>query len=170
MSIEGAEPAGEAFEEVSVGALMASVQSSFSPTFPLQVHVAEENHAAVLTIPRHAVEQAIIALVKNAMEASPAGAPVSLSASQSDASSPRPSIRFNVKDCGSGMSLDSLRHAGEPFFTTKEPGQGMGLGIFLVRTLADRLGGRLSLESSPGVGTSAVLELPWVHAVERVRA
>lgn len=170
MSIEGAEPAGEAFEEVSVGALMASVQSSFSPTFPLQVHVAEENHAAVLTIPRHAVEQAIIALVKNAMEASPAGVPVFLSASHSDASSPRSSIRFDVKDCGSGMSLDSLRHAGEPFFTTKEPGQGMGLGIFLVRTLADRLGGRLSLESSPGVGTSAVLELPLIHAAKRVEA
>ena len=53
-----------------------------------------------------------------------------------------------------------MRHAGEPFFTTKEPGRGMGLGIFLVRTLADRLGGRLTFDSEPAKGTRAVLELP----------
>jgi two-component system sensor histidine kinase RegB len=68
------------------------------------------------------------------------------------------------------MSQDALRHAGEPFFTTKEPGKGMGLGIFLVRTVADRLGGRLTLESSLGAGTSAALELPLAGTAERVLA
>jgi two-component system sensor histidine kinase RegB len=66
------------------------------------------------------------------------------------------------------MSEESLRHAGEPFFTTKDPGKGMGLGIFLVQTLADRLGGQLTIQSSLGVGTSAILELPLVPAADRV--
>jgi two-component system sensor histidine kinase RegB len=97
----------------------------------------------------------LIALVKNAMEASGSGSPVHVRVSRTACA-----IAFEVRDSGTGMSLDSLRHAGEPFFTTKEPGKGMGLGIFLVRTLADRLGGRLRFDSTVGAGTTAVLELP----------
>lgn len=58
------------------------------------------------------------------------------------------------------MSHETLRRIGEPFFTTKEPGKGMGLGTFLVRTLAEQLGGRLTFESAPGEGTTATFELP----------
>jgi two-component system sensor histidine kinase RegB len=49
---------------------------------------------------------------------------------------------------------------GEPFFTTKEPGEGLGLGLFLVRTFAERSGGTLEFET--GVGTTAILEIPAV--------
>jgi two-component system, sensor histidine kinase RegB len=50
--------------------------------------------------------------------------------------------------------------AGEPFFSTKPPGQGLGLGLFLARSLADELGGTLELESVPGQGTTARLRVP----------
>ena len=69
-------------------------------------------------------------------------------------------LRFVVTDQGTGMPDEVLRRIGEPFFTTKEPGKGMGLGTFLVRTLAEQLGGRLHYESAPKQGTSAILELP----------
>jgi two-component system sensor histidine kinase RegB len=59
-----------------------------------------------------------------------------------------------------GMTADVVRRAGEPFFTTKPPGEGMGLGLFLVRLVAEKLGGSLRLESELGKGTRAVLELP----------
>jgi two-component system sensor histidine kinase RegB len=65
-----------------------------------------------------------------------------------------------VSDNGKGMSPNTLRRIGEPFFTTKEPGKGMGLGTFLVRTLAEQLGGRLTFESTPHAGTLATFELP----------
>jgi two-component system sensor histidine kinase RegB len=165
MSVEGAEPGGEPLDAVPVEDLLNGVVTAFSPNIMLRIEASREDQAAVLTVPRHAVEQAITALVKNGIEASPADSPVSLSVSRSPGS-----VRFVVKDCGSGMSPDSLRHAGEPFFTTKDPGKGMGLGIFLVRTVADSLGGRLTLESLPGTGTSAVLELPLAAASERVPA
>lgn len=174
MSVEGAEPAGEALEAVPVSHLVSVVQKTFSTSNHIRFQVSHDAHAAELTIPRHAVEQSLIALVKNALEASQEGAAVEVSVSRwevlaftqtfPDSSFVRPSIRFEVKDRGSGMTVDTLRHAGEPFFTTKEPGKGMGLGIFLVRTLADRLGGRLTLESLPGEGTSAILDLPLAHA------
>jgi two-component system, sensor histidine kinase RegB len=60
---------------------------------------------------------------------------------------------------GTGMTPEVLRRIGEPFFTTKEPGKGMGLGTFLARTLAGKLGGRLTFESPEEAGFSAILEL-----------
>jgi two-component system sensor histidine kinase RegB len=60
------------------------------------------------------------------------------------------------------MSAETLAHAGEPFFTTRPPGRGTGLGLFVVRLHAERLGGTLHLASSPGAGTTASVEWP-VH-------
>jgi two-component system sensor histidine kinase RegB len=69
-------------------------------------------------------------------------------------------MTFAIHDNGHGIPEQVLRRIAEPFFTTKEPGKGMGLGTFLVRTFAERLGGRLSYESIAGQGTTATLQLP----------
>jgi two-component system sensor histidine kinase RegB len=58
------------------------------------------------------------------------------------------------------MENDVLRRAGEPFFTTKEPGAGMGLGLFLARRVIERLGGSLTLESIVRVGTIVTVRVP----------
>ena len=161
MSTDGAEPAGEALEDVAVQSIVDAVRRAVSALGELRVTIARGDAETVMRLPRHAVEQALIALVKNAFEASPGMRPVELTVTGAVAS-----VRFAVQDHGCGMTPDALRHAGEPFFTTKEPGKGMGLGIFLVRTLADRLSGRLLLESSIGKGTSAALDLPLPRTAE----
>jgi two-component system sensor histidine kinase RegB len=71
-------------------------------------------------------------------------------------------VHIEVIDRGSGMAEAILARVSEPFFTTKEPGRGMGLGLFLTRTVVEGLGGRLSLSSQPGVGTRALVVLPLV--------
>jgi two-component system sensor histidine kinase RegB len=58
------------------------------------------------------------------------------------------------------MDAATLGRAGEPFFTTRPPGHGTGLGLFVVRLNAERLGGTLYLHSSPGSGTTATVEWP----------
>lgn len=163
MSVDGAEPAGEAMERVSVASVLDAARRAFPEPAVLEIEASAIDMAESLTIPRHAVEQALIALVKNGIEAGLPGAVVNVSVRRFGGS-----IRFTVTDRGCGMSQECLRHAGEPFFTTKEPGKGMGLGVFLVRTVADRLGGRLRLESLPGAGTSAVLELPCDRNADQV--
>lgn len=97
--------------------------------------------------------QAISSLLKNAFEASAPADDVVLRFGVRGAM-----VRIEVRDRGAGMSADAKRRAGEPFFTTKEPGRGLGLGLFLVRTFAERAGGTLDFDGAGG--TTAVLEIP----------
>jgi len=99
--------------------------------------------------------QALTSLLTNAFDASADGEPVRVSARPSD----RPDfVRIVVSDTGQGMSREVLARAGEPFFTTKEAGRGLGLGLFLARVFAERFGGSLTVQSERG--TTAILELP----------
>ncbi|MDA0206284.1 MAG: ATP-binding protein [Acidobacteria bacterium] len=155
MSMEGAEPAGEASVEVEVSDLLSTTLAEFGPSNRIRTKIAEGAEGATLVIPRRAVEQALVALIRNAVDASANRAMVTVSATVDGSL-----LQLLVEDAGAGMAEETLRHVGEPFFTTKEPGKGMGLGVFLVRTLAHRLGGGLTFESAVGRGTRVTLELP----------
>jgi two-component system sensor histidine kinase RegB len=102
-----------------------------------------------------AIEQSLTVMIRNAMDASPEESPVKLTIRRKG-----PAITFDVVDQGHGMKPDVLKRAGEPFFTTKEPGRGMGLGLFLVRLVAENYRGSFTLASKPGEGTKSTLELP----------
>jgi two-component system sensor histidine kinase RegB len=69
-------------------------------------------------------------------------------------------VAITIEDRGDGIPEDVLARVGEPFFTTKQPGHGMGLGVFLARTFFESRGGALVIESSPGAGTRAIVRLP----------
>ena len=153
MSVQGAQPAAHASESVDAGDLLDDVSREIQQ--PGRVEICSPGQRVSLTVPRRAVAQALIALTRNALEASAPDSPVRVIARQAGER-----FQFVVSDDGRGMSPNTLRRIGEPFFTTKEPGKGMGLGTFLVRTLAEQLGGRLTFESTPQTGTLATLELP----------
>jgi CheY-like chemotaxis protein len=69
-----------------------------------------------------------------------------------------------VKDKGEGMSGETINRATEPFFTTKGIGKGTGLGLSMVQGFAEQSGGRLNLQSSAGMGTTAEIWLPATEA------
>ena len=69
-------------------------------------------------------------------------------------------VLISVTDTGTGMSPEVLARACEPFFTTKEPGKGSGLGLAQVYGLAQQSGGGLRIASTLGKGTSVVVYLP----------
>ena len=71
-----------------------------------------------------------------------------------------------VADTGSGMDAATLKRATEPFFTTKGPGKGSGLGLSMVHGLAAQSGGLLRIRSAPGEGTTIELWLPVADPVE----
>jgi len=69
-------------------------------------------------------------------------------------------MRMSVTDDGCGMDADTLAHACEPFFTTKGPGRGTGLGLATVFGVARQAGGCVTFESRPGAGTTVHVLLP----------
>jgi len=166
MSVQGAEPAAEVAETVDTAELLAQVCRESPQPARLTLDLDGLAGRGAVSFPRRSVQQALIPLVKNALEASADDSTVRISALRDGGN-----LRFVVEDRGGGMSAEVLRRVGEPFFTTKEPGKGMGLGVFLVRTLAEQLGGSLTFESPANGGTAAILELPvaegTVHAAPR---
>jgi len=141
-------------ESFDVGPILDEVRSRLTPEQRAQIDVSIEPTVGAVHLPRAAFGQALGSLVKNALDAS--GRQGSVVHIAIDARDDR--LRVVVRDTGSGMTPDVLQRAGEPFFTTKEAGRGLGLGLFLARLFAERIGGTLTLTSDGG--TTAVLDLP----------
>jgi signal transduction histidine kinase len=118
---------------------------------------------------RREFETVLVNLIVNARDAMPAGGTirvaVMLDPPPGDA---RPAmLRITVMDSGIGMPAELLARAGEPFFTTKPPGRGTGLGLTMARQFAERSGGTLRIESQQGRGTTVTL---WLRAAGSRRA
>ena len=69
-------------------------------------------------------------------------------------------VSISISDSGSGMSEKVRERALEPFFTTKEPGRGTGLGLSTVYGFVRQSRGALRIDSAPGVGTTVTLYIP----------
>jgi len=104
-------------------------------------------------LPESRVLQSLSAMVQNAIEASPAGAPVEVSVLCEGRI-----LRFSVRDYGTGLSAELRERIGEPFFSTKPAGR--GLGLFLARQMMEEYGGQLRIENNPDIGASFSLEFP----------
>ncbi len=105
--------------------------------------------------PAGAVARALANLVRNGIQASQNGGRVSLSARLED-----DRVMLTIVDRGIGMSTAVQGRAGEPFFTTRAEGAGMGLGLFVTMSTIDQLGGTMRLSSAEGVGTTITITLP----------
>jgi two-component system NtrC family sensor kinase len=101
------------------------------------------------------VEQMALALAMNALEATPAGGRVVLGARGEGCG-----LVLTVSDTGSGIAEEDQARIYEPFFTTKEAGKGVGLGLAVVYGIVQRHGGRIELRSQPGEGTVFTVHLP----------
>lgn len=148
-------PSGELPISTTSAELTDTLARSFPPELAARVRIEVTEPDLGLVIPESGLLHALRSLVDNAADASaPSGEVRIVATGRGD------SVEFRVEDRGSGMSSELLVRLGEPFFTTKEPGRGMGLGVFLARAFADSAGGTLRFESTPGRGTQATLTLP----------
>jgi two-component system sensor histidine kinase RegB len=163
MRIDAGDPSGERFARVSVRELLADCLADPRPDTAVELSVDDATAAVSAALPRHAFTQALRGLVENARQASPAGTPVAVRVAADDS---RRGLVFEIADRGPGIPAGVLPRVGEPFFTTKAAGQGMGLGVFLARAIVERAGGELSIASTPGAGTTARLWLPRLESAE----
>jgi two-component system sensor histidine kinase RegB len=164
MSGRSGEAMGEVPEPVALEELLSEV--SRYPALALSGHPGAARGVRVdvdpdvparLSLPVRGLVQSLRNLLQNAFDAG--GLEVRLRVGRSSAH-----VIFEVQDAGAGMASEVLARVGEPFFTTKPPGRGTGLGVFLARAFAERWQGRVTLSSDAGRGTLAVLELPLTAA------
>jgi two-component system sensor histidine kinase RegB len=141
-------------ELVSIPEILDNVRARLAPRLAGRLVVRVPDGFPAISVPRAGLSQALLSLVKNAFDATGnREAPVVVHVVDTGEM-----FRVSIEDHGQGLTAEGLQRAGEPFYTTKAPGRGIGLGLFLARIFAERLGGSLRLE--PGDGTTAVLELP----------
>ncbi|MBL8838618.1 MAG: response regulator [Alphaproteobacteria bacterium] len=118
------------------------------------------------------LELALINLCVNARDAMPTGGLVRIEARNMTLRPDRVRsvdldgefVQITIRDTGEGIPPDVLTRVFEPFFTTKEPGKGTGLGLSQVYGFAVQAGGRATIASEPGLGTTVTIYLPRVEA------
>ena len=69
-------------------------------------------------------------------------------------------VKVRVRDWGCGMTADQVRQAFEPFYTTKAPNRGTGLGLAVSYRLVESQGGTIGIQSTPGEGTTVTVSFP----------
>jgi nitrogen-specific signal transduction histidine kinase/CheY-like chemotaxis protein len=122
------------------------------------------------------LEMALLNLAVNARDAMPEGGTLRISASAviipvaERSVRPGAYVRLSVADTGVGMDAATLARAVEPFFSTKGVGKGTGLGLSMAHGLALQLGGALTINSTPGLGTNIEIWLPQTGDVPQAHS
>ena len=108
------------------------------------------------------LELALINLVRNASDAMGGDGSIVLRTAghRVDGLGGQPTVEVSVTDTGSGMSPEVVKRATKSFFTTKAPGRGTGLGLWMVERFMTACGGKLVLETAMGQGTTVRLVFP----------
>jgi signal transduction histidine kinase len=132
------------------------------------IEIIDETSPTLPTVTgdRSQLQQVLMNLAVNARDAMPDGGTLTVRTAEiwleSDGAVQTAGrhVLLEVKDTGIGMDAATRRLAYEPFYTTKDVGQGTGLGLSTVYGIVQQLGGRIQLESEPGRGTSIRLYFP----------
>lgn len=129
------------------------------PGVPLDAHWRGE-HPAPAILADQTLHQALMNLLNNAADASP-------EAVELEGRWDGQSLTVEILDRGPGLSPEAMHHAGKPFFTTKGPGQGIGIGLFLANATVERFGGMVHLFNREGGGTVTRVVLPLARLIPK---
>ena len=154
---------------VDIGATIEGIagliDSTTGPKVSLEVTVEPGLPAAIADA--NQIEMALLNLAVNARDAMPDGGAIAITAARLELSDGEVAglnagvyIKVCVSDNGSGMDEATQVRSMEPFFSTKGVGKGTGLGLSMAHGLAAQLGGKLTIESKVGIGTTIRIYLP----------
>ena len=109
-------------------------------------------------VDRNQLENAILNMAINARDAMGGSGRLTISVSNGEASAGQ--VSLSITDTGCGMTPEVLAKIFDPFYTTKGPGEGTGLGMSMVYGFVNQSGGEIRIDSSPGAGTTITILLP----------
>jgi two-component system NtrC family sensor kinase len=126
----------------------------------IQVELDLEDSLPCLHGSLNQVKQLLINLTLNAVDAMEGEGTLTLGTRLIHSADGSGEIEFSVKDTGAGISREDQRRIFDPFYTTKEPGKGSGLGLSICQRIVEGLSGRMELESETGKGTTFFIRIP----------
>ncbi|MFU8802252.1 MAG: ATP-binding protein [Bradymonadaceae bacterium] len=154
MSAGAGESPGELATTVCIGTLVDVTLDGLSRAHRVDF-IVDATPTFAMRVPLTALGQALRGLLNNALDASAPEQTVELVIGAE-----QDTLCLEIRDQGRGISPELLDRVGEPFFTTKSPGQGMGLGVYLARSLVETIGGELEMSSTVGSGTTVRVRIP----------
>jgi len=155
MSSHAGEAVGEPLKHVSLGVLADASLEGLIGRGRVHLDLLPEDHSQMVSVPIDGLSQAIRGLVQNALDADNSDRPVNVKIRKREGG-----WCWKIVDRGTGMAPAVLERVSEPFFTTKPPGKGMGLGVFLAKNVVKRLGGTVKHTSVEEEGTTVTILLP----------
>lgn len=109
------------------------------------------------------IQQVLINIILNATQAMPKGGTITIATSTAQEvlinEIPKNTVQIDIKDTGVGIPKENLNQLFTPFFTTKEKGKGVGLGLSVVHGIIERHKGKIKVDSQPNVGTTFTIYL-----------
>jgi len=144
-------------ETVDLNAVVCETRELLSRTLGEDITVVTglANDLHQVTADRSKMEQVLLNLIMNARAAMPDGGELGIETVNDEGD-----VVLSVRDEGHGMEPEVVRRAFEPFFTTRPKGQGTGLGLATAYGAVVDAGGRIDIDSTPGVGTTMRVRLP----------
>ena len=149
-----------------VSDILAQLARILDPALGPQIEltIEDDSAGARVTGDPAQLEQALVNLALNAQDAMPDGGRLTIAATittrPDQAGTPTRWVTFSLSDTGTGIPEDIQAQIVEPFFTTKEFGQGAGLGLSTAAGIIEQSGGTITIRSLPGNGTTAIVQLP----------
>lgn len=111
----------------------------------------------ILYIKEESLNHIILNLLSNSVDAMPDGGKIAIDCEAKD-----DYFEINFKDSGKGISNDNIEHIFNAFYSTKNVGQGMGLGLYITYNEVKKIGGDIQVESKPGYGTMFKIKIPII--------
>ena len=157
---------------LDLNAAAAGVVRTLAPLLGERIEVAQtlDSRLGRVRVNAGQLEQALVNLVLNARDAMPGGGRLTLETRNVDLEQtpmgPLRAAMIRVTDNGVGMDAATMSRAFEPYFTTKPPGRGTGLGLATVFAFVSQSGGHIEVASEVGQGTTFTMYLPRQEAAE----
>ena len=143
-------------ELVTTTIMMLTQQGAFKD---VSVTTTCDEHVPEACVDPHQLQQVLINLALNSRDAMAAGGKLAIRI-KVDVGRMLSGVRIDVLDNGSGIPQENLSRIFDPFFTTKQPGKGTGLGLAISARIIEGFGGKITVQSKPGVGTCFSVWLP----------
>jgi signal transduction histidine kinase len=151
---------------IELSTYLTELQPTLRALIPLPTHLEIAHGAEILLVPGTSglMDQVVVNLVVNARDATSSGGNISVKAERlPQDSAPGDWVCLSVADTGTGIPEKHLSHIFEPFFSTKAPGKGTGLGLGSVKAVVEKLGGTIQVQSVVGAGSCFSVHLPRIN-------